>query len=159
MYSIFFHHSFGVKTGQSFPGLFISWHIMLICSKLSIAWSYIEWFIHHLSIFWSWPISTVFSRSFLQTFAAEIILIAHSISAAVRFAANTELFSSCKFFPKKTWLSFILFLVCVAAHSGKEVCWVGIKTLSAVSQTLHTPIVSFLLEEKSSQVFFEESQV
>ena len=159
MCSIFLHYSFGVKKGQSFPGLFISCHIMLNCSKLSIAWSYIDWFIHQFSIFWSWPISTVFSSSFIQTFAAEIIFIAHSISAAERFTANTELFSSCTFSPKKTWFSFILFLVFVAAHSGKEVCWVGIKTLSAVSQTLHTPIVSFLLEDKSSQVCVEESQV
>ena len=69
-------------------------------------------------------------------------------------------FRTSKFFPRETWFTLIMFLVCVATHCGKEiVCCVGSECVCAISQTHCIPLASLFMENIVFQNLFWQSQV
>ena len=61
-----------------------------------------------------------FQNLFDLTFVAELVLITLLITATIRFTAWKQDFSTSNFFVEESCIPRIMFLVCVAAHSGKN---------------------------------------
>ena len=119
MYSIIFYKSFGVKIWRYFPGLFISRHTKLNCSKPSIGWTYIERFIQQFSILWLWPSSQSSKFCFFRIFLLKLYfwLIQSYQQYVLRHKFNISV--HLKSYSKDQNLSFVFF-VSVAAPSRKN---------------------------------------
>ena len=76
MYSIFFYFSLWIKVRQSFLCLIIRSNTMLKRSKPSFGWSNVDCLLWGFAILWHWStIATLFQCSFIEFFAAKIVLV------------------------------------------------------------------------------------
>ena len=152
-----FNISFGEKIWLLLLSLFKSCNTMLSCSEGS--WSYIERFIQKLATFWHWFIAILFWSSFVSTFATKHVHFDLLIIFTIRFPAYTEHFCTSKIFRKEFWIPFIVFLVCVATHSWKQiVCCVGSENVCQPSDPIASHSSRFSERIKFSKFYSDRAK-
>ena len=116
---------FGIKVWQPLLCLHICGKSMLHCAEASIRWRYMNNLLQYFVILGHGTITTVFKRSFIQAFAAKLVLVWLRVITTVSFASQRNHFRAAEFFLEEARFSFIAFLMLPAASTRKKFCWIG----------------------------------
>ena len=120
-------------------------------SKSSIGWSYTNRLLQHFAILCYWStITTIFQCSFIEFFAAKLVLVSLLIIKTICFATETQHLCTSKLFFEETRLSLSCFLWTVQQVLGDKLSvsfTVKLSVQSLERNWSHSAFSSFFWEE------------